>query len=132
MSSATSEVQFGAPVISTREATTHLFVKDAQTVVIGGLADRQLEHTRSGIPLLSSIPWIGGLFGATHDNDSQSELYLFLTPHIVTSDEDADKLRRNIEGRLDATGGKPGLNPAVTPTQDVPIPKLPIPPGVKP
>ncbi|MEP6729034.1 MAG: secretin N-terminal domain-containing protein [bacterium] len=132
VSSATSEVQFGAPVISTREATTHLFVRDAQTVVIGGLADRQMEQTRSGIPILSSIPWIGGLFGATNNKDTQSELYLFLTPHIVTTDEDADRLRRNIESRLDATGGKPGDNPAVTPTTDVPVPKLPTPPGAKP
>ncbi len=132
VSSATSEVQFGAPVISTREATTHLFVRDAQTVVIGGLADRQMEQTRSGIPILSSIPWIGGLFGATHDKDTQSELYLFLTPHIVTTDEDADRLRRTIETRLDATGVKQGDNPAVTPTRDVPVPKLPTPPGVKP
>ena len=132
VSSATSELQFGAPVISTREATTHLFVRDAQTVVIGGLADRQMERTYSGIPILSSIPWLGGLFRATHDKDTQSELYLFLTPHIVTSDEDADKLRRDIETRLDATGGKPGDNPAVTPTREVPVPRLPTPPSSRP
>jgi hypothetical protein len=59
-------------------------------------------------------------------------LYLFLTPHIVTSDEDADRLRRHIENRLDATGGKAGENPAVTPTKDVPVPKLPTPPSPKP
>jgi general secretion pathway protein D len=129
---ATSEVQFGAPIISTREATTQLFVKDSQTVVIGGLADRQLEQTRSGIPILSSIPWIGGLFGSTSDKDTQSELYLFLTPHIVTTDEDADRLRRDIERRLDATGGRPGDNPAVTPTKDVPVPKRPTPPSSTP
>ncbi|MDB4881601.1 MAG: type and secretion system protein, partial [Gemmatimonadetes bacterium] len=129
---ATAEVQFGAPIISTREATTQLFVKDSETVVIGGLADRQLERTRSGIPILSAIPWIGGLFGATNDKDTQSELYLFLTPHIVASDEDADRLRRTIEHRLDATGGRGGDNPAVTPTKDVPVPKLPTPPRATP
>ena len=125
VSSATTELAFGAPVISTREATTHLFVKDAQTVVIGGLADRQLEQTRSGIPILSSIPWIGGLFGATRNNDTQSELYLFLTPHIVTTDEDASKLRDTIERRLDAVDGKQVDNPPVTPTQKAPVPTLP-------
>jgi general secretion pathway protein D len=129
---ATTEFQFGAPIISTREATTQLFVKDSQTVVIGGLADRQLEQTRSGIPILSAIPWIGGLFGPTSDTDTQSELYLFLTPHIVTSDEDADRLRRHIERRLDATGGKAGDNPAVTPTKDIPVPKRPTPPSATP
>ena len=132
VSSATAELQFGAPVISTREASTHLFVKDGQTVVIGGLADRQVELTRSGIPILSSIPWIGGLFGSTKNSDAQNELYLFLTPHIVTSDDDAMQLRQTIEGRLDAVGGKREDNPQVTPTIGVPVPKLPTPPSAKP
>ena len=132
VSSATDELQFGAPVISTREASTHLFVKDGETVVIGGLADRQVQQTRSGIPMLSSIPWIGGLFGATRNSDAQSELYLFLTPHIVTSDDDAMQLRRTIEGRLDAVGGKRDDNPQVTPTPGTPVPKVPTPPSAKP
>lgn len=132
VSSATNELQFGAPVISTREASTHLFVKDGETVVIGGLADRQVEQTRSGIPLLSSIPWIGGLFGATRNTDLQSELYLFLTPHIVTTDDDAMQLRRGIEKRLDAVGGKREDNPPVTPAPGTPVPKLPTPPSAKP
>ncbi|CAN5426555.1 hypothetical protein BH09GEM1_BH09GEM1_40540 [soil metagenome] len=133
VSSATAELQFGAPVISTREATTHLFVKDAETVVIGGLADRQQEETRSGIPILSSIPFIGGLFGSTHNNDSQNELYLFLTPHIVTSDDDAMRLRQGVERRLDSVGGKTTTeNPAVSPTAKVPNPPLPTAPNAKP
>jgi general secretion pathway protein D len=132
VSSATNEIAFGAPVISTREASTHLFVRDAQTVVIGGLADRQVEQTRSGIPILSSIPGIGVLFGATRNNDAQSELYLFLTPHIVSTDEDADRLRRSLEGRLDAVGGKPQDNPPVAPTPGKPAPAMPTPPSAKP
>ena len=115
VSSATNEVQFGAPVISNREASTHLFVKDNETVVIGGLADRQIERTRSGIPFLSAIPLIGGLFGNTHDADTQSELYLFLTPHIIATDEDADRIRRGTEGRLDTIDARRGDNPAVAP-----------------
>jgi general secretion pathway protein D len=132
VSSATNEVAFGAPVISTREASTHLFVKDAETVVIGGLADRQVEQTRSGIPILSSIPGIGVLFGSTRNNDAQNELYLFLTPHIVSTDEDAAKLRQGIENRLDAVGGKRDDNPSVTPTPGTPVPKPPTVPSAKP
>ena len=132
VSSATNELAFGAPVISTREATTHLFVKDAETVVIGGLADRQVERTRSGIPVLSSIPLIGGLFGSTRNDDSQSELYLFLTPHIVTSDDDAARIRRGVELRLDNVGGTVRDNPVVTPTPTAPAPAQPTMPSAKP
>ena len=101
VSTATNETQFGAPVISTREASTNLFVRDGQTTVIGGLIDRQGEKTRTGIPLLIDIPVLGALFGTTHNNTSVSELFLFLTPHVVQSDEDVDRLREGVEQRLE-------------------------------
>jgi general secretion pathway protein D len=90
---ATNEVEFDAPVISKRQATTQVFLRDDQTTVIGGLAGRTRSHTRSGIPVLSSLPIIGGLFGGTEHNDDTSELFVFLTPHIVAGDEDIDRLR---------------------------------------
>ena len=106
VSSATNETQFGAPVISTREAQTFLFVRDGQTTVIGGLIDHQTEKTRSGIPLLVSIPLLGGLFGTTHNITSNSELFLFLTPHVVASDEDLEDLREGIRRRLELLPGE--------------------------
>lgn len=102
VSSATTETQFGAPVISTREATTHLFVKDGQTAVLGGLVDRTQEKTRSGIPLLSALPWIGGAFGSTHTATANSELFLFLTPHIIAGDEDLERIRSAVETKSPA------------------------------
>ena len=100
VSSATTELQFGAPVISTREASTHLFVRDGQTAVLGGLVDRERERNRSGIPVLSAIPGIGALFGTTTNTTTNSELFLFLTPHIVASDDDVDDLRDQLERHL--------------------------------
>lgn len=101
VSSATTEVQFGAPVISTRETTTHLFVRDSQTVVIGGLIDRRDERGQSGIPILSSIPGLGVLFGGRSSSQTNSELFLFLTPHIVRDDADADRIRGGVQERTD-------------------------------
>lgn len=96
VSTATAETQFGAPVISAREATTHLLARDGQTVAIGGLVERQTDWTRSGIPILKDIPLLGGLFGSTRSTDTDNELFLFLTPYIVASDEDADRMRERI------------------------------------
>jgi len=89
---ATSEVQFDAPVISTREAVTQVLVKDGQTIVLGGLRDRQRDVTQSGIPILSGIPIIGGLFGSSDRRKTETELYLFLTPRILRTDADADSV----------------------------------------
>jgi general secretion pathway protein D len=96
VSSATTEVQFGAPVISTRQASATVFVRDGQTVVVGGLTDRQGQDVRQGIPLLSAIPWLGALFGTTTHISQRTELYLFLTPHIVMTDEDAEHVRQEV------------------------------------
>jgi general secretion pathway protein D len=97
VSSATEELQFGAPVISTREASTQLFVRDGQTVVIGGLIDHQRQFNRSGVPLLKDIPVLGFLFGSTQSSVLQNELFIFLTPHIIESDADAEALREHME-----------------------------------
>ena len=101
VSNATNETQFGAPVISTREAQTYLFVRDGQTTVIGGLIDRQSEKTRSGVPFLVAVPVLGALFGQTNDNTIRSELFLFLTPHVVRTDEELDRLRDSLRNKLD-------------------------------
>ncbi len=89
---ATTEVLFDAPVISTREAATQVLVKDGQTIVLGGLRDRQRNATQTGIPVLSHIPILGGLFGSADRSMSETELYLFLTPRILKTDADADSV----------------------------------------
>ncbi len=89
---ATTEVLFNAPVISTREAATQVLVKDGQTIVLGGLRDRQRNANQTGIPILSHIPILGGLFGSADRSSSETELYLFLTPRILKTDADADSV----------------------------------------
>jgi general secretion pathway protein D len=99
VSTATNEVQFGAPVISTRETSTHLFIRDGKTAVLGGLIDREQEQTHVGLPFLSALPIVGVFFGSTTDSRTTSELFLFLTPHIMQTDDDAEHLREQMEAR---------------------------------
>ena len=97
VSNATSEFQFGAPVISTREAETELVVRDGHTVVIGGLIDTQRESVDSGIPLLKDIPLLGALFRSTQIRRARTELFLFITPHVLRLDQDLDAVTRELE-----------------------------------
>ena len=92
VNSATSVTQFDAPVISTREASTQVLVRDGQTIVIGGLRDSEKDKTQSGVPILSSLPLIGGLFGSANRTTSQTEFFMFLTPRILRTDADADSV----------------------------------------
>jgi general secretion pathway protein D len=88
VNAATAEVAFDAPVISTRTIQTQLLVRDGQTAVLGGLADRQRDVTRAGIPLLSSLPLIGGLFGRHTSRTTETELFVFLSPRVIRTDQD--------------------------------------------
>lgn len=100
VNNATDETQFDAPVISTREASTTVLIRDGQTVVIGGLRDRQRDNSSRGIPFLSGLPLIGGVFGGVSRRDTDTELYLFVTARIIRSDDEADRqtARRLPEG----------------------------------
>jgi len=89
---ATSEIAFDAPVISTRSVQTQLLLKDGQTVALGGLTDSERDVSQGGIPFLSSIPLLGGLFGHVSRQTTSTELYLFLTPHVLHTDADADSV----------------------------------------
>ncbi|MGH7720462.1 MAG: type II secretion system protein GspD [Gemmatimonadaceae bacterium] len=101
VNAATTETQFDAPVISTRSVQTRLLVKDGQTVVLGGLTDRQRDASQGGVPLLSSIPLLGGLFGRSSRRLTETELFVFITPRVIRSDEEAnavtDPLRKRAE-----------------------------------
>lgn len=127
---ATNEVQFDAPVISKREATTQVFLRDGQTTVIGGLADDDQRKSVSGVPFLSRIPFIGGLlFGNTVQNKVTSELFLFLTPHIISDDADIDRLRDAVKNGSELLQEMP-LNPRIPsePRLPVAVPPVVVPP----
>lgn len=98
---ATTEVAFDAPVISTRSVQTQLLLKDGQTVALGGLTDSQHEVSQGGIPFLSRIPLLGGLFGHASRESTEDEIYLFLTPHVIRTDQDADSLTQPMLKRAD-------------------------------
>ena len=98
---ATSEVAFDAPVISTRSVQTTLLIKDGQTVALGGLTDTQRDVNQGGVPILSSIPILGGLFGHASRETTETELYLFLTPHVIKTDADADSLTAPLKAKAE-------------------------------
>ncbi len=66
-----------------RSAKSTISVKDNQTVVIGGLLRRDLSDTRTKVPILGDIPFLGALFRHKNKTDSDRELLVFITPRIL-------------------------------------------------
>lgn len=95
-----------APVISTREASTRAVIRNGQTVVIAGLIGDNTETRESGIPFLRDIPLLGFLFKNRSVTNNRTELAIFMTPHLVREDADADVLRERIRERMN--GKAPG------------------------
>jgi general secretion pathway protein D len=72
-----------APVIDNRSADTVAVTADGQTVIIGGLMESDKSYTDTKIPILGDIPVLGNLFKRRQRSNAQTELLIFLTPHIV-------------------------------------------------
>ena len=64
-------------------AQTRLLVKDGETAVIGGLTQTTVTRNRSGIPLLSSLPFVGSLFSFSNNNENRKDLIVMVIPRIV-------------------------------------------------
>ena len=93
-----------APPINTRSLQSIVAVQSGDTLVMGGLIRDTKGQGSEGIPLLSKIPVIGGLFGAQDIKEQRSELVLFVTPRVVETQNDmrtiVEDLRKRME-RLD-------------------------------
>jgi type II secretory pathway component GspD/PulD (secretin) len=64
-----------------------IYVKDGETIVIGGLIQDRKEETISKLPLLGDIPFLGGLFQTRRDKNVQSEVQIFLTPEVIKDEK---------------------------------------------
>lgn len=90
-------VSAGIPSKKTTEVNTQLVANDGQPVLIGGLIKRSATYRRLGVPLLSDIPVIGGIFSSTDDGGSATETIVVITPRIVPAGGVA------IDGRTERT-----------------------------
>ncbi|MEO5912644.1 MAG: secretin N-terminal domain-containing protein [Luteolibacter sp.] len=87
------------PKISTREILTTATVPNGQTIALGGLIIGRKGTDRSGIPILSNIPYLGRLFSTTTDTDTRSELLVFIQPSVVKNDRSLDAVQSDIDAR---------------------------------
>jgi type IV pilus assembly protein PilQ len=71
------------PGRSTKTIKSTLMVKTGDTVVIGGIYQKEDSTSDSGVPWLKDIPLLGWLFKAQYDTRARTELLIFLTPTVV-------------------------------------------------
>jgi len=77
------------PETSNQEAETNVMVEDGKTLVIGGLITDQTNVTKTKVPVLGDIPWLGNAFKSSNTVKTRQEILIFLTPHIITVGRDS-------------------------------------------
>ena len=58
-------------------------MRSGQTLVLGGFISRERSRDQEGLPGVSKIPILGGLFGVKREQERHTELAIFVTPVIV-------------------------------------------------
>jgi general secretion pathway protein D len=93
------------PTTLKRTAETTVIVKDKNTVVIGGMIGESTESGTYKVPCLGDIPGLGWLFRSVSKVQNKTNLFVFLTPHIVENPMEAEELYREKKGEMESIGG---------------------------
>ena len=91
----------GGPSTRMRNLKTVVVVPDQQTVVLGGLVRDSESQSVSKVPLLGDIPVLGYLFRSTETTIQKQNLLLLLTPYIIESSADLDKITKRKQAERD-------------------------------
>ncbi|MCG7986959.1 MAG: type IV pilus secretin PilQ [Candidatus Thiodiazotropha lotti] len=73
----------GVPPIDTRKIETTVLVDNGETVVLGGVFERNKTKATEKVPFFGDIPYAGVLFRRNEQVDDNNELLIFVTPKIL-------------------------------------------------
>jgi type III secretion protein C len=82
------------PTTSQNNTKTRVHVPDGYFLVISGMIQDQENRTKSQVPCVGGIPFIGGIFGQKDNSDTKRNVMIFMRPQIVDSEEDIDRLTK--------------------------------------
>jgi pilus assembly protein CpaC len=71
------------PGRSTQNVHTAVLMEDGQTLAIGGLIQNEVVAHLTKVPIVGSIPVVGALFSSKTFAETERELVVLVTPHLV-------------------------------------------------
>lgn len=71
------------PDVTRRNIKNEVDVLDNETVILGGLRKKISNDSKESIPFIGELPGIGKLFSLNNMKDSNTEMFIFITPHII-------------------------------------------------
>lgn len=92
----------GDLITNKRSLKSTILASDGEIIVIGGLIKDSVKTEQRGVPGLSRLPWIGGLFRWTRDTQEKTNLMVFLRPTILRDQAQrsavGERAYRNVQG----------------------------------
>lgn len=73
----------GIPVITNRDYTGSITVKDGQPSVVAGIIEDQVDRTNSGYPGVGQLPALSDLLNLNSRTHSRTEILIVITPHVI-------------------------------------------------
>jgi hypothetical protein len=90
----TDATALNSPIYSDRVVQTCLLVKNNHTLIMGGIISTSERENISKVPLLGDISLIRDIFRKKSKTRQQTELLIFITPHIMRSYQISDEFTR--------------------------------------
>jgi general secretion pathway protein D len=90
------------PTISERRIHSTVAVTSNQTVLLGGLISDNVQNSHGGIPGLSDINILGGLFGAINNSRTRTEIIVFIKPRLIKNSLDFRTVTEEFREKLDS------------------------------
>jgi general secretion pathway protein D len=83
------------PPVTRRKINNQVRVEDGHTIILGGLRSKTTEDDGTYIPFLGDIPGFGKLFSTTSLLDHSTEMFIFITPRIISDPgPDMERIKR--------------------------------------
>jgi general secretion pathway protein D len=101
----------GLPPTSEKVVNTQVRTESGKPIVISGLISQKVDQSIYKTPILGDIPLIGLLFQKAMDNINNTEMVIYIVPHVIYDYDTDIGLSSNLE-RMYAKYMKPIVNSA--------------------
>ena len=76
-----------------RQASCNVSAASGETIVLGGLITKSTQEVHRKVPWLGDVPIVRNLFRFDSNIGKRTELVIILTPHVIRSSLDSDRIR---------------------------------------
>lgn len=99
----TTSSNINSPTIQQRRVKTTVSVNDGESILLAGLMQDKTTNSRTQIPVLGEIPYVGNLFKNKNNTINRTELMIAITPSVVRNPNQSRGITAEFRDKLNFT-----------------------------